>query len=759
MTTATTTPCDRFPAPSPVGSHKTSPGRQTQAERPGDQVVLTGKSCRDEIGAQRALLQRMQQATAAAGTCDPPTNPLLDLSGLPRFDLIEASHVAPAVTSLLGETRAAVELLTDPSVPPTWNDFAAPLGTSLERLERTWGVVSHLQAVKGTPEFRQAYNAVLPDVTRLFTELGQNPSLYEKFKSLRESPEYETLTLAQKKIVDNQVRDFKLSGAELTQEQKVRFGAIQEELSSLGARFGQNMIDSTNAYSRIVTDEAQLAGLPEEAKRAARRAAEAAGVDGWKFTLQASSYLAVMQNADDRALRAVTYRAYNTIASEVTENGSKPEWDNGPVMQRILELRQEEAQILGFDNFAGVSLATKMARSPEQVLGFLHDLGVRAKPFAERDLRELREFAKTELGLETLEPWDTAYASEKLRQAKYSFSQQEVKKYYTEPTVVAGLFKTVEKLYGVSIQKADAPVWDKDVKFYRMEKDGKLVGEFYMDLYARDTKRSGAWMDQARQRKRVGDEVQTPVVYINTNFSRPVSKDGVATFTPDEVRTLFHETGHALQGLLTQVDEPAVAGTSGVEWDAVELPSQFNQNFPWEPEVVGEITAHVDTGEPLPSELFSKMLAARNFQSGMATLKQVEMATFDMRLHSDFDPKGEKTILDLLQEVRNDVAVLFPPEWQRFPNTFRHIFSGAYSAGYYSYKWAEVLSADAYAAFGEAGNCFDPATADRFRKEILETGGSRPAMESFVAFRGREPSIDALLQQGGLVGDPTRPAA
>ena len=726
---------------------KTSP---EQARLVADQVALTGKGAAEKkVPGRREMLQALQESGAAAPAQAEGGNPLLDLSGLPRFDLIQPAHVQPAVTSLLADARAAIERLTDPSVPATWKDFAGPLGACLEPLERGWGLVSHLQAVNGTPAMRQAYNAALPDVTRMFTELGMNQGLFDKFKALRESPEYETLTVAQKKIVDNQVRDFKLSGAELDEATRARLGAVQEELSGLGARFGQNLQDATNSHFEIVTHEGDLAGIPENARRAARAAAEAAGIDGWKFTLQAPSYSAVMQYSENRGLRERMYRASGTLASEF----GKPELDNGPVMQRILELRAEEAVMLGFPSYAGVSLATKMARNPEQVLGFLRELAAKARPFAERDLSELREFAQKELGMATVEPWDVGYVSDKLRQARYSYSGQEVQKYYTEPKVLGGLFHVIEKLYGVTIKPEDAPTWNPDVKFFRLEQDGELIGQVYMDLYARDTKRSGAWMGQARPRQRNGDEVQTPLVYINTNFAPP-SKDKTATFTPDDVRTLFHETGHALQGLLTKVDEAGVAGTSGVEWDAVELPSQFMQVFPWEPAVAKELTAHVDTGEPIPDELFDKMLTARNFQSGMVFLKQIEMAMFDMRVHSDFDPKGEKSIMQLLDEVRNEVAVTRPPEWHRFPNAFRHIFSGAYSAGYYSYKWAEVMSADAFGAFEEQGNWADPATADRFRKEILEVGGSRPSMESFVRFRGREPQVDALLRQSGLVGDP-----
>ena len=525
-------------------------------------------------------------------------------------------------------------------------------------------------------------------------------------------------------------------------------------MAGLGAKFSENLLDATNAYAHVVTVESELAGLPADVIAAAREAAEKAGTPGWKFGLKMPSYLPVMQYADSRALRETLYRAYATRAAEVDNGYSKPEWDNGPLIRQILALRAEEAQMLGYRHFADVSLVPKMADSPEQVLGFLRELAAKAKPFAERDLAELQAFARDELGLAPLEPWDVAYVSEKLRIARYAFSEQEVKEYFPEPKVLEGLFKVVERLYQVRIQPDSGPVWHPDVRFFRIERDGQLIGQFYLDLYARDTKKGGAWMDSAITRRRTPAGVETPVAYLVCNFPGPVGGKP-ATFSHDDVITLFHEAGHGLHHLLTRVDDLAVSGIHGVEWDAVELPSQFMENFCWEWDVVRDMTAHADTGEALPRELFDKMLAAKNFQSGMQTVRQLEFSLFDLLLHMDFDP-AHQHVMDLLAEVRREVAVLTPPEWHRFPNSFSHIFAGGYAAGYYSYKWAEVLSADAFAAFEESGrpkgSVLDAETGERFWNEILAVGGSRPALESFKAFRGREPQVDALLRHSGMVG-------
>ena len=683
-------------------------------------------------------------------------NPLLDFSDLPRFDTVQPEHVKTAIESLLTAGRELITRLTDDATPATWHDFAGALSDGLEPFGRAWGIVGHLHSVNDVPAWREAYNEMLPEVSRFYAELGQNLKLFDKYKALRASAEYATLSTEQKKVVDNEVRDFRLSGAELPEAQKPRFQAIMEELSSLSAKFSENVLDATNAFAEIVTDEALLAGLPEDAKAAAKTAASKAGVDGWRFSLQAPSYGPVMQYADNRELRARMYRAYATRAAEFTDGSSQPEWDNSPVMNRMLALRQEEAKMLGYNNYAEVSLAPKMADTPAQVLAFLRELAAKAKPFAAKDIVELRAFAQDELGLTDFQPWDASYVSEKLLQARYAFSEQEVKQYFTEPKVIGGLFQVIENLFNVKVKLDTAPVWHEDVRFYRLETPaGELVGQFYMDIYARETKRSGAWMDEARSRRRVGNSIQKPIAYLNCNFARPLGEvDGKmypATFTHDDVITLFHETGHGLHHLLTRGEELGVSGIHGVEWDAVELPSQFMENYCWEWEVVQGMTAHIDNGAQLPRELFNKMLAAKNFQSGMMAVRQIEFSLFDMLLHSDFDPAGPLTVMDVVNEVRREVAVLLPPAWNRFPNSFSHIFGGGYGAGYFSYKWAEVLSADAYAAFEEAGNPFDASTGQRFLDEILSVGGSRPAIESFKAFRGREPSVDALLRHSGMI--------
>lgn len=679
------------------------------------------------------------------------TNPLLDFSNLPRFDLVQPGHVKPAVESLLAAGRELITRLTEEATPSTWKDFAGALADGLEPFGRAWGIVGHLHSVNDVPAWREAYNEMLPEVSRFYAELGQNLKLFEKYKALRDSREYATLTREQKKVVDNEIRDFRLSGAELPEDQKPRFQAISEELSQLSAKFAENLLDATNAFAEVITDEARLAGLPDDIRQAARSAAEKAGVDGWRFSLQAPSYGPVMQYADDRELRARMYRAFATRAAEFHDGSSKPEWDNTPVMQRMLELRQEEAKMLGYANFAEVSLAPKMADTPAQVLAFLRELAAKAKPFAARDIAQLRAFAKGEVGIADFQPWDAGYVSEKLLQKRYAFSEQEVKQYFTEPKVLGGLFKVIESLFKVKVKADDAPVWHEDVRFYRLETPaGDLVGQFYLDLYARETKRGGAWMDEARARRRTIGGIQKPIAYLNCNFARPVG-DKPATFTHDEVITLFHETGHGLHHLLTRGEELGVSGIHGVEWDAVELPSQFMENYCWEWDVLQGMTAHVDNGATLPRALFDKMLAAKNFQSGMMAVRQIEFSLFDMLLHSEFDPQGPSTVMDLLNTVRREVAVLFPPEWHRFPNSFSHIFGGGYGAGYFSYKWAEVLSADAYAAFEEAGDPFDATVGQRFLDEILSVGGSRPAIESFKAFRGREPSVDALLRHSGMI--------
>ncbi|TFW29143.1 M3 family peptidase [Massilia arenosa] len=686
-------------------------------------------------------------------------NSLLDFSGLPRFDIFKPADVTPAIEQLIAKAREVVASLEQPTDNVSWDNFVIPLEEATEQLGRAWGMVNHLNHVMDNPELRATYNENQPKVTEFWTELSQNEALFGKYKQLRASPEYGTLAPARKKIVENALRDFRLGGAELPPEKKKRFAEIQEQHAAISTRFSENVLDATNDYKLLVENEADLAGVPDDVKQAARALAEKDGKQGYQFTLHFPSYFPLLQFCDNRSLRETIYRANATKASEMGAVFSELEkWDNTSNIAQLLRLRDEEAKLLDYRNFAEVSLVPKMAESPEHVIEFLEDLARRARPFAEKDLAELRAFAKSELGLDELNAWDIAYASEKLSEARYAFSAQEVKQYFPEPKVVEGLFKVVSRLFGVTIAPDSAPVWHPDVRFFRIERDGQLVGQFYLDLYARPGKGQGAWMDDARGRRLVtGGAVQTPVAYLTCNFTPPQEVDGQlqpSLFTHDEVITLFHEFGHGLHHMLTEVDELSVAGISGVEWDAVELPSQFMENFCWEWDVLQGMTAHVKTGEPLPRELFDKMIAAKNFQSGMATLRQVEFSLIDMHLHYDFDPNSQKTVQDLVNEVRTKFSVLIPPSFNRFQHSFGHIFAGGYAAGYYSYKWAEVLSADAYAAFEEAveagGGELTAETGKRFQREILAVGGSRPALESFKAFRGREPKIDALLRHHGM---------
>jgi len=671
------------------------------------------------------------------------SNPLLDSAALPRFDAIRPAHVAPAIDALLAEAQAALDKATGPAVPADYDALSAVLDVATERLGRAWGAVSHLNAVADTPELRAAYTEALPKVTDFYTQLGADERLYAKYKAIANGPQAATLNAARRKALSNAMRDFVLSGAELQGADKERFAAIQARQAELGQAFSEHVLDATDAWSHVAT-EADLAGVPDDVKAATRTAAAADGLaSGHKLTLHMPVYLPVMQYAQDRDLRERLYRAHVTRASEA----GPAERDNSAVMREILALREEEARLLGYASFAEVSLVPKMADSPQQVEGFLRDLARRARPHAERDLAELRDFARTELGLPELQAWDIAYASEKLKEARYAFSDTEVKQYFTEPKVLAGLFRIIETLFEVAIRPDSAPVWNENVRFFRIDRGGKLVGQFYLDPYARPGKRPGAWMDDVRGRwARPEGGLQTPVAQLVCNFAAPVAGKP-ALLSHDDVTTLFHEFGHGLHHMLTQVDEIGVAGISGVEWDAVELPSQFMENFCWEWEVVRHMTAHVDSGEPLPRALFDKMLAARNFQSGLQTLRQVEFSLFDMRIHAE--PSAAIDIQRSIDEVRREIAVLQPPAFNRFQHSFSHIFAGGYAAGYYSYKWAEVLSADAYAAFEEEG-VFNPAVGRRYREAILEAGGSRPAIESFKAFRGREPRIDALLRHQGM---------
>ncbi len=673
------------------------------------------------------------------------TNPLLDFSALPQFGDILPEHITPAIDQLLADARAAVRAAETVN-PVNWDNFVRPLDDANERLGRAWGQVSHLNAVVNTPALREAYNANLPKLSQFGAELGQNLALFAQYKLLAQGPEYAGYDTARKRIIENALRDFRLGGAELADEQKARFSAIKEELANLSAKFEQNLLDATDAFALYVDSEADLAGLPEDIKAMCRAAAEKDGKPGYKLSLHMPVYLPVQSYCDNRELRAQLYRAYSTRAAEF----GPAELDNSALIDRILVLRGELAAMLGFANYAEYSVATKMADTPDEVLAFLRDLAARAKPHAQRDRAELEAYAREHLGLADLQMWDLGYATEKLKEARYSFSEQAVKQYFTEPRVLAGLFNVIETLFGLKAEADTAPVWHEDVRVYRLvDQAGKLVGQFYFDLYAREGKRGGAWMDDCRNRRLKSEGLQTPVTYLTCNFGR--GADGKpATFSHDEVITLFHEMGHGLHLLLTEVNELGVAGLNGVEWDAVELPSQFMENFCWEWERLVAMTEHAETGEPLPRELFDKMLAAKNFQSGMGNVRQLEFGLFDMALHSR-DSASQETVLQLLQRVREEVAVNLPPEWNRFPNLFSHIFAGGYAAGYYSYKWAEVLSADAYAAFEEAPTQIS-LTGQRFRQEVLSVGGSRPAIDSFKAFRGRAPKIDALLRHYGMAG-------
>lgn len=687
-------------------------------------------------------------------------NPLLDDAGLPRFDAVQPAHIAPAVHTLLQAADTALETVTAPDFPADWSRLAQGLDVTTERLGRAWGVVSHLNSVADTPELRAAYNAALPAVTDFWTRLGADERLYAKYKAL----DPQRLDAEQTQARHNALRGFVLGGAELQGPAKARFAAIQEQQATLSQKFSENALDATDAYTCHVS-AAELDGVPQDVLAATRAAAEAEHQDGHTLTLKLPCYLPVMQFARNRALRERLYRAYGTRASEQAE-GEAVKYDNTPLIRDLLALRQEEAALLGYPDYATLSLVPKMADSPAQVTAFLRELATKARPHAEQDLADMRVFARQELGLTDPQPWDWTYIGEQLRQARYAYSEQDVKPYFTAPKVLEGLFHIVETLFEVRIRPDSAPVWHPGVQFFRIERSGPgngdhapaLVGQFYLDPGARNGKRGGAWMDDVHARWLRPDTaaLQTPVAHLVCNFAEGVNGKP-PLLTHDDVITLFHEFGHGLHHLLTQVNEHDVSGISGVEWDAVELPSQFMENFCWEWDVLRHMTAHVDTGEPLPRDLFDKMLAAKNFQTGLQTLRQIEFSLFDLLLHSGAAPQdahGATDFMALLQQVRDEVAVMQPPAYHRMVHTFSHIFAGGYAAGYYSYKWAEVLSADAYAAFEEAaartGSALDLPTGRRFRTEVLEAGGSRPAMASFKAFRGREPSVEALLRHQGM---------
>ncbi len=675
-------------------------------------------------------------------------NPLLATDQLPAFSQIRPEHIEPAIDQLLAENRQLLAELLQRNDRFTWDNLVEPMEDASDRLGKAWSPVSHMNAVVNSDALRAAYNACLPKLSAFATEVGQNQELYEAYRQIREGEEYARLSPAQRKVIDNALRDFRLSGVALPEKSKARYKEIAQRLSELSSKFQENLLDATDGWTKHITDVNELAGLPESALEAAREAAKQKGLDGYLLTLEFPSYFPVMTYCSNRDLRREVYEAYSTRASDTGPNAGK--WDNRAIMEEILALRHEKAQLLGFNNYAELSLEPKMARSTQEVMDFLNDLAARALPRARQELAELTEFARQD-GLAELEAWDIGYYSEKLRQQRYRISQEDLRPYFPAPRVIHGLFDVVQRLYGLTIEEVSGvDVWHPDVRFYQIrDRSGELRGQFYLDLYARAKKRGGAWMDDCRVRRRRPDgELQIPVAYLTCNFTSPVG-DKPALLTHDEVQTLFHEFGHGLHHMLTRVEHAAVSGINGVPWDAVELPSQFMENWCWEREALDLFAAHYETGAKLPDELYQRMRAAKNFQSAMQMVRQLEFSLFDFRLHLEYDPSKGSRIYEILDEVREQVAVVKPPAFNRFPNSFGHIFAGGYAAGYYSYKWAEVLSADAFSRFEEEG-IFNRETGQSFLTNILEQGGSRDAMELFVAFRGRQPKIDALLRHNGL---------
>jgi len=675
-------------------------------------------------------------------------NPLLSDAALPQFSQILPEHVEPALDRVLQQAQQTVDDVLANMGQPSWQSLVIPMEEVDGMIHQAWSPVSHLNSVMNSDALREAYNACLPKLSKFSTEMGQNEGLFQAYKALAESEEFSTLDTAQQKVIENALRDFRLSGIELSQDKRDEFKQISQSLTELTAKFEENVLDATHAWQKLITDEAELAGLPESAIAMAAQIAEREGKTGWLLTLDYPSYLPVMTYADNRALREECYTAFATRASDQGPSAGK--WDNTSVIADILSLRHQLSNLIGFSSHAERSLATKMADSPEQVLSFLNDLAERSKPMAEQEVAELRQFAKAAEGMDDLAAWDMMYFSEKLRQQRYAISQEEVKPYFPESKVVPGLFAVVNRLYGLTIvERDDVDVWHENVRFFDIfDADGQLRGQFYLDLYARNHKRGGAWMDECLVRRQTAVGMQTPVAYLTCNFSEPLG-DKPALFTHDEVTTLFHEFGHGLHHMLTQIHYAGVSGINGVPWDAVELPSQFMENWCWEREALNLISGHYETGEPLPDSLFDKMMAARNFHSAMMMIRQLEFSLFDFRLHLEFNPDEDNQADKVLAEVRRQVSVTQPPAFNRFAHSFSHIFAGGYAAGYYSYKWAEVLSADAFSRFEEEG-IFNRDTGTAFLKAILEQGGSRDPMALFVEFRGREPEIDALLRHSGI---------
>jgi oligopeptidase A len=663
---------------------------------------------------------------------------------LPAFSQIKPEHVEPAIDELLALNRKTIAEILENNPQPDWLSVIEPIEELDDRLSRAWSPVSHMNSVVNSDELRDAYNACLPKLSEYGTEMGQNEALYKAYKYVAEHDA--TLDEEQKKVLENAIRDFHLSGVDLPEAQKARFKEIDQQLSKLSSEYSENLLDATNDWVKQINDAAELSGLPESAMALAKQNAKQRELDGWVLTLDFPSFYPVMTYGDNQSLREEVYRAYNTRASDQSD---KSQWDNSDIMEQTLALRHEQAQLLGFGNYAERSLAKKMAKDPQQVLGFLQDLAERSHEQALRELDELKAFAKDEYAIDLLNPWDIAYYSEKLRQIKYNISQEEVKPYFPAEKVIQGMFDVVSRLYGVSFNELEGiDTWHSDVKFFEIVDDTGVRAQFYFDLYARPKKRGGAWMDDCASRLKTSEREQIPVAYMTCNFTPPV--DGKpALLTHDEVETLFHEFGHGLHHMLTRIDYSAVSGINGVAWDAVELPSQIMENWCWEKEALGLISGHYETGDPIPDELYERMMAAKNFQSAMMMVRQLEFSIFDFRIHAEYDPQQGARIYDILNEVRTAVAVIMPPQWSRFAHGFSHIFAGGYAAGYYSYKWAEVLSADAFSLFEENG-IFDAQTGQHFLKNVLEKGGSKDAMELFVAFRGREPEIDALLRHSGI---------
>lgn len=671
-------------------------------------------------------------------------NPLLSISDLIDFPAIKPEHVVPAMKSLIADAQETLTAVTQDSTPATWDDVITPLEKKTLSLSRAWGAVSHLMSVCDEPQLRKAYNEALPIVTQFWIGLSQS-SLSQKYKAIKESDSFRNLSAVRQRIINEELIDFKLAGAFLPEDKKAELKTVKETLAQESQKFSENLLDATNAYGLLVDDEKELAGIPADDIAAFKETAQAANQEGYRITLQIPHYLAVLQYAQNRKLRETLYHAYVIRASELDFDGK---FNNNNVMRRIVDLRAQEARLLGYRNYGEVSLATKMAKTPEEVVAFLRDLAQKSLPQANADMAEVKAFAKDNLGIADPQSWDLPYASEKLREARYAYSDQEVKQYFTLPAVFSGLFGLVQTLFNIRIVKDNAPVWHPDVQFFRIENaQGEKIAQFYVDLYARPNKRGGAWMDNDRTRNRLYGSLQTPVAYLVCNFAKPVG-DKPALLTHDDVLTLFHEFGHGLHHMLSRIEEPSASGINGVEWDAVECPSQFMENFAWDWTVLESLTSHVQTGEKLPRSLYDKMLAAKNFQSAMAMVRQLEFGLFDMLLHTEFDSQKDN-ILDLLAEVRKEVAVTKQPDYNRFPNSFSHIFAGGYAAGYYSYKWAEVLSSDAFSLFEETG-VLNPETGQKWLNEVLAVGSSRPAMDSFIAFRGRAPKIDALLRHSGI---------